>query len=850
MAKTFFLSHSSQDKPTVRKVAAKLGKNRCWIDEGEIRPGDSLFDRIDSGLADSRIFVLFWSQHSANSGWVKEELSQARIRALRDRGFRLIVVKLDSTPLPDALQHRLYLDATKGIDTVVAGLEETEYQLTPSVALDAAGAADTFQNRERELTSIEDFAHDPDNAGILVLGLNGMGKTAVVRRAATRIFPDLQPIWIDLDLLSSPVRLLARIAGPLSLSLDANHAGSDPIAVWQEAILPELLEAKKSYLVIDNVESARSSRRGQLIDALVSRIVEDLIDCPKSENPGVVVIANKTPQFSEAVRARMRNVHVRALEEQYITRALRIHLQRTTPDIKYSLKDLSALAAPLKGYPLAIGLAAALVAERGFEQVLLDLQQVQTLLGRLARELIAGIQLSDDERSALIYISTYQRPLNPAHIQRLLGPISVCLDSLAAKQLFDVTPSGLSLHAILQDYFREQLASPEERKDAHSRVADIFSEEWRRSSDLSANSAEYGSLTCFHALAAGDDKHYLTLAFREEAKEAAIELYRRRDYDTALAYLTEIRKMPGGIEPLIDFYFGLTLTRVGRAKEAIPVLGALADEFASVSRYHHGLGMAYRKLRDTENALKAFRRAVAAAPKTDTVALVSLAEVLLEVGRIADANSYALEAYKRHPGDSSVISLLAEVYRRKGEHLKALDLISDALRRRVSDARLHARAGLIAKEMGDYVRAEQHLLVASRDRETSHAITALADVYLNLGRYPKAEEVLESALGQHRDASYWSTKANVLRHQGRLEEGLVAIDKAIELEPDNPVHHGGKAQLHLDVARRAARDREIENAHLQTELARQSVWRGLGLAPNNEALVSIARSVASLEVPN
>ena len=40
-----FLSHSSKDKPVVRELAARLQKDgiRVWLDEKQIKPGESQF---------------------------------------------------------------------------------------------------------------------------------------------------------------------------------------------------------------------------------------------------------------------------------------------------------------------------------------------------------------------------------------------------------------------------------------------------------------------------------------------------------------------------------------------------------------------------------------------------------------------------------------------------------------------------------------------------------------------------------------------------------------------------------------------------------------------------------------
>jgi hypothetical protein len=50
-----FLSHSAKDKAVVRPLAARLKKDgvRVWLDEEQIKPGDSIPAKIEEGLEHS-----------------------------------------------------------------------------------------------------------------------------------------------------------------------------------------------------------------------------------------------------------------------------------------------------------------------------------------------------------------------------------------------------------------------------------------------------------------------------------------------------------------------------------------------------------------------------------------------------------------------------------------------------------------------------------------------------------------------------------------------------------------------------------------------------------------------------
>ncbi len=59
-----FLSHNHHDKPFVRKLAADLeGHNvKCWVDEAEMKIGDSLIQKIREGIDNSDYFAVIVSQ--------------------------------------------------------------------------------------------------------------------------------------------------------------------------------------------------------------------------------------------------------------------------------------------------------------------------------------------------------------------------------------------------------------------------------------------------------------------------------------------------------------------------------------------------------------------------------------------------------------------------------------------------------------------------------------------------------------------------------------------------------------------------------------------------------------------
>jgi len=91
MAKAF-LSHSSTDKEIVRKVANHLGNKNCVLDEISFEPGRKTLEQIFSELDNSDIFVLFISNDSLESPWVKKEISRAKENLNNDFLDRIIPI--------------------------------------------------------------------------------------------------------------------------------------------------------------------------------------------------------------------------------------------------------------------------------------------------------------------------------------------------------------------------------------------------------------------------------------------------------------------------------------------------------------------------------------------------------------------------------------------------------------------------------------------------------------------------------------------------------------------------------------------------------------------------------------
>jgi TIR domain/NACHT domain len=138
-----FLSHSSSDIAAVRECAHRLRARgvRVWLDEEQIQAGDSIPDRIDDGLTQSRVVLFFVSRQAVASDWVKLELHSARFDDPLNRTRRFIPVRLDGlddAELPSTIRHFKHLywreQSEDELEQLVHALRPASFPSAPSAS--------------------------------------------------------------------------------------------------------------------------------------------------------------------------------------------------------------------------------------------------------------------------------------------------------------------------------------------------------------------------------------------------------------------------------------------------------------------------------------------------------------------------------------------------------------------------------------------------------------------------------------------------------------------------------------------------------------------------------------------
>ncbi len=172
-----FISHSSKDKPFVRKLKDDLKFNGIdtWFDEDELKAGDKLLDTLIFNLQNSSHFLIVLSNNIKNSHWVETELNEAISSLDKNLIKKIIPIIFRKTEIPKPLEGLLYADFsdivfTKTIDEKVdfksdkylpeltkiinSILKSNEFSLTNSEIKTLVNKIDNSQTSSKKNTKI------------------------------------------------------------------------------------------------------------------------------------------------------------------------------------------------------------------------------------------------------------------------------------------------------------------------------------------------------------------------------------------------------------------------------------------------------------------------------------------------------------------------------------------------------------------------------------------------------------------------------------------------------------------------------------------------------------------------
>jgi hypothetical protein len=121
--KRVFISHSSKDKQFARFLSVDLANagHHPWLDEWDIRVGESIPTKIADGLENCDALIIILSEHSVSSKWVESEWQAKYWDEITQGRIQVLPVLLKPCNVPTLLKTKKYANFTDDYDR---GLEE------------------------------------------------------------------------------------------------------------------------------------------------------------------------------------------------------------------------------------------------------------------------------------------------------------------------------------------------------------------------------------------------------------------------------------------------------------------------------------------------------------------------------------------------------------------------------------------------------------------------------------------------------------------------------------------------------------------------------------------------------
>jgi TIR domain len=186
-----FISHASEDKKAVvipLVDALKKAGIKAWLDQQELRIGDSLREKIDEGLVKSRFGVVIISPNFLAKSWPRKELNG--LMAIEEDGQKVIlpvwhnVTKSEVAQYSPILADRLAANTAQGIKSVAEEISQVVF------SPDSDSPSATAPTIGRRFIEIFEHATDP-----VVIKDFLKAHPAILQAAASAYDKDTQIQW-------------------------------------------------------------------------------------------------------------------------------------------------------------------------------------------------------------------------------------------------------------------------------------------------------------------------------------------------------------------------------------------------------------------------------------------------------------------------------------------------------------------------------------------------------------------------------------------------------------------------------------------------------------------------------
>lgn len=810
-----FLSHSSADKSIVTEVHDALLPGSAWLDRAEIEWGDQFIERIGDGIQSASDFVLFWSEESSQSEWVRHEIHMALILKLQQRAIRIKVVKLDDTDLPLHLKPFQFLSVV-GSDSAV---DDIVSALRPALSQPTHGARHGFLNRNDELGRIEALINDSETRVILLHGFKGVGKAATVAEALRRFYEGASSVELTIRPGTGIAEVALQINQAAFGTVLPESTNLEALAAI-EASLTTIIERGQFVVVKDCQHWFRDGN----LDEPLPTIIRHVSSLSQTSGKPVFLTSTWRPRVPSELVGSLSNVHLSGLARSHMASLVALWYE-TIEGERLDAKQAARVAPELHGHPIAAKLAANLVAQHGVDRMLEYPAELMALRRDLAKTLILNLNLSSDATLLMETLAIISVPLPSTVLARTLQ-----MDDTRFHRAVDETtragiaeakdsPSQLGLHPLLSDYFwRSHLDHDDYTRRARQVVAVVHDYMEKVSADTSRLVKLLPAVCRLYALAGDLDRaQEVRRGLTGELSQAAITHYNRRKYDLAKEIVDLVLEADSG-HWRMRMYLARIHIRKGRWDEADRLISQLSSERPRNQGVQYLRGWRLLRQESYEEALSSFSRVLARNDR-DVASFRDSAYCLYKLQRPQEALELLRQAKHIESDNPFTLDLEARIYEEMGKFDDALAAARTAVVRNHLNWALHHRLSRILTALGKRDEAiEEARGAVALDPAQFVALSNLMSLLIDNDLVEEANEsqmkLKTLAVGQKERDICEHIRARIALRMGAIHEALELVQRQIGHGRNLAASYGLLGRIRLVQAEQAVDGSATGKLHL------------------------------------
>lgn len=227
------------------------------------------------------------------------------------------------------------------------------------------------------------------------------------------------------------------------------------------------------------------------------------------------------------------------------------------------------------------------------------------------------------------------------------------------------------------------------------------------------------------------------------------------------------------------------------------------------------LGLTHSQLGNSDSAKSAFTWAIDADPSYGDAYLL-MANELQRDGNIDEAKKYLSDVVLQYPENLNYRYELAALQFQSAELTQASEHLEYIIANRPWDYRAHYTLGQVLMRQGEESAAQSHISLSDSLR------SQLSDIFA----------LQQEAMDKPNNLMLWANLARGLYDIGNVPEALRAMNRALDLDPDNVAIQNNMAYMQLANGDTAAAIQRFENI-LRQDSSLVDIWVNLALTLSN-----------------